>query len=264
MRLIFFGDAVGKNGRTALKKYYSELQTKYRFDIAILNGENVTHGSGLTYKHYLELLELGIDVITMGNHFLAKSEIRGYIDQAERLVRPLNFPLATPLGVGSKVFNIKGFTFRVSNVLGHLATMKKSFQTELPYVQLKQVVDHNVTPIHIVDVHAQFTSEKLGLAHYFSRTISAMLGTHTHVQTNDEQIISQHLGYISDVGMCGLADGIIGVAKQAAISRVVLNIPAVSDFETAGPLQINAVILDFDESSGACTHIEKVRIVEEY
>ena len=216
MRILFFGDIVGKNGRNAIKRNLGLLKSKFRADLVIANGENATHGKGLIENHYNELIEAGIDIITLGNHYLSKSESTEYIQHANRLVRPLNIKSDIG-GYGSVVIDIDDISIRVTNVLGQVFLHE---EVENPFDSLDQLINNSERAnIHIVDFHAEATGEKQALAWAFDGKVSAVLGTHTHVQTNDNRILENGTGYISDVGMCGPYNGVLGVKKEAVIAR---------------------------------------------
>ena len=184
MRILFFGDIVGKNGRNAIKRNLGLLKSKFRADLVIANGENATHGKGLIENHYNELIEAGIDIITLGNHYLSKSEITEYIQHANRLVRPLNIKSDIG-GYGSVVIDIDDISIRVTNVLGQVFLHE---EVENPFDSLDQLINNSEKAnIHIVDFHAEATGEKQALAWAFDGKVSAVLGTHTHVQTNDNR-----------------------------------------------------------------------------
>ena len=206
MRILFFGDIVGKNGRNAIKRNLGLLKSKFRADLVIANGENATHGKGLIENHYNELIEAGIDIITLGNHYLSKSEITEYIQHANRLARPLNIKSDIG-GYGSVVIDIDDISIRVTNVLGQVFLHE---EVENPFDSLDQLINNSERAnIHIVDFHAEATGEKQALAWAFDGKVSAVLGTHSHVQTNDNRILENGTGYISDAGLYTLTLAII-------------------------------------------------------
>ena len=216
MRILFFGDIVGKVGRKAVKDFLPKLVEKYHIDFVIANGENATHGKGLIEKHYNELIDAGVDCITLGNHYLSKKDINDYVDDATCLVRPLN--LITPFGgTGSMMFDVNGIKVRVSNILG-TAFMKEDVSS--PYLSLKQLLSEVEPSIHIVDFHAEATGEKMCFGYAFDGEVSAIIGTHTHVQTNDARILENGTAYISDVGMCGAANGVLGFEKHSVMNKI--------------------------------------------
>jgi len=259
MKILFFGDIVGQVGRNAIKHNVEKLVNKYQVDFVIANGENATHGKGLIEKHYYELLEAGIDCITLGNHYLSKNRILDYIEEADCLVRPLN--LATKFsGVGSRVFEVNGMKVRVTNVLG-TAFMKEEVSS--PYLSLKELIDSNQDEdsIHIVDFHAEATGEKACFGYAFDGLVSAVLGTHTHVQTNDAKILPKGTAFMSDVGMCGAANGVLGFEKNSVMNKTLFGDTARFELDTNDVEMINAVIFEIDEVSKKCLEIFPIKII---
>ena len=186
MKILFIGDIVGIVGRRMIHDHLNTFVEKYHIDFVIANAENATHGKGLIRHHYEELIDDGIDAITLGNHYDNKSEIRRYIDSADRLIRPLNLIHEYP-GEGSILFEYNGITIRVTNLLGS-AFMDENVNN--PYYSLLELINNEEkADIHIVDYHAEATGEKLCLAYALDGKVSAVLGTHTHVQTRDYQIL---------------------------------------------------------------------------
>lgn len=260
MKILFIGDVVGRIGRRMLKEkipYYAE---KYAIDFIIANGENVTHGKGLIKSHYYELLEAGVDAITLGNHYCSKSEITRYIDQADRLVRPLNIIKPFP-GEGSVVFELDKISIRVTNLLG-TAFMEEEVNS--PYYSLITLLDEaEPTNIHIVDFHAEATGEKLSLAYALDGKVSAVLGTHTHVQTNDAKILPNGTAFISDVGMTGFADGILGSDPDTVVNRIVYGKKSTFVTPEQGRGLFSAVVLDIDDATGCTKQIFPIYFQEE-
>lgn len=261
MRILFFGDIVGEVGRKAVLTNVEKLVQKYQIDFVIANGENATHGKGLIERHYLELIDGGVDCITLGNHYMSKDQILDYIDDATALVRPLNLSKRIG-GEGSVLFNIHGVEIRVTNILGE-AFMQEEVSS--PYYSLKQLIEslENEDSIHIVDYHGEATSEKIAFAYAFDGTVSAVLGTHTHVQTNDARILENGTGFISDVGMCGDANGVLGFEKHSVMNKTLFGNKSKFEIDVNGQQMINAVVLDIDESSKKCREIFPVKIFGE-
>src|SRR5690554_6715945 len=191
MRILFIGDIVSKVGRDAVRKLLPTIVEEHKIELVIANGENATHGRGLTKKHYQQLLSMGIEVITLGNHFDDRQEIRDYIGRVERLVRPLNLLEDYP-GKGSVVYTKNGIPIRVTNLLLE-SFMKRPVQS--PYASMAILLNQIQPSIHIVDIHGEATAEKLALAHAFDGRVTAMLGTHTHVQTRDYQVLENGTAY---------------------------------------------------------------------
>ncbi len=261
MKILFFGDIVGQVGRNAIKHYTEKLVKKYQVDFVIANGENATHGKGLIEKHYYELLDAGVDCITLGNHYLSKDRILDYIEDADALVRPLNL-LRDFGGEGSVTFEVKGQLIRVTNILG-TAFMKEEVAS--PYLTLKGLIDNNQNEnsIHIVDFHAEATGEKACFGYAFDGLVSAVLGTHTHVQTNDAKILPKGTGFITDVGMCGAANGVLGFEKGSVMNKTLFGDTARFELDTKDTEMINAVIMNIDDESKKCLEIFSIKLLGE-
>lgn len=232
---------------------------KYHIDFVIANAENATHGKGLIRHHYEELIDDGIDVITLGNHYDNKSEIRRYIDSADRLIRPLNLIHEYP-GEGSILFEYNGITIRVTNLLGS-AFMDENVNN--PYYSLLELINNEEkADIHIVDYHAEATGEKLCLAYALDGKVSAVLGTHTHVQTRDYQILENGTAFISDVGMTGFVSGALGFSKESVIKKIVYGEMSRFELPTKGKGLLSAVVLDIDELTGKTKEIFPIYFLE--
>ena len=254
LKILFFGDLVGRPGRFAVRDFLEKYKLNYDFIIA--NVENASHGFGLTEKNYNELSEYGLNCMTSGNHIWDKKEIFSYIDKADKLIRPFNYPKNTP-GVGSRVFEIEGgIKIGVINVLGRVFLSP----VESPWTVVKSEIEHlkTVTPIVIVDFHAEATAEKICFARFCSELgVSAFFGTHTHVQTADEQIIN-NMGYITDAGFCGAAESVIGMDYKTSLNRFTTVIPERYDVADSNVVQINAVEVEFNQVSGHTVAIKRV------
>ena len=219
MNILFVGDIVGKVGRKALKKNLSFVRKKYNIDFVIANGENISNGRGMNQKHYKFLKELGINCITLGNHYKDRPEIIDYLDFADEVVRPLNIINDFP-GCGSKLFYCKGVKIRITNILGQAFS---KITVDDPYLSLKKVIDNDDSDIHIVDFHAEATGEKKALAYSLGDSVSALIGTHTHVQTRDAQILNTGIFFMSDVGMCGSYNSVLGDEINSVVKRIIFH-----------------------------------------
>lgn len=256
MRFLFFGDIVSKPGRDIIAKYLPLIKKDYCIDVVLGNGENVAHGRGITAGTYNELCNLGFEAITLGNHFLNGTQSNSFWESSSKIVRPLNIhPSAA--GCGSRVFEHNGIKFRVTNVLGR--SFINALSPRNPFDALDEVIASNDVKIHIVDFHAEATGEKLAFAWNYDGKVSCVLGTHTHVQTADARVLPNGTACISDVGMCGPYNGILGVEKDYIIYRTRTGLP--TKFEIAkGPAQLSAVVLDIDEDSGKTKSIQTIYI----
>ena len=261
MKILFLGDIVGKVGRRVVVNNLEKLVKKYQVDFVIANGENATHGKGLIEKHYYELLNAGVDCITLGNHYLSKDRILDFIEDADALVRPLNLSKRIG-GEGSRLFSVNGVNIRVTNVLG-TAFMKEEVAS--PYYSLKSLIDtlQNEDSIHIVDYHAEATGEKMCFGYVFDGLVSAVLGTHTHVQTNDAKILENGTAFISDIGMCGAANGVLGFEKNSVIKVTMFGEKDRFGFDEQDQGLINGVVLTIDETTHKALEIVPIKFLEE-
>lgn len=256
MNILFIGDIVGAPGRDAVKKLLPGLKKEFDLHFAIANAENAAGGSGITSRVAAELFEAGLDVLTSGDHIWKKSDIFELINQEERILRPINFPSGAP-GRGSNIFKTKkGLQVGVINVNGRvfMEPLECPFKTTLTAAEslLKD------TKIIIVDIHAEATSEKNALGWYLDGKVSAVLGTHTHIQTADEKILPQGTAYITDVGMAGPYDSVIGRRVEDVLQRFLTQIPV--KFEVASEnVQVHGVALDIDEKTGKAKAITRIQ-----
>ncbi len=259
LKILFFGDMVGKPGRYVLRDYLSAHKEKYDFVIA--NVENASHGFGLTEKNYNEISEYGVDCMTSGNHIWDKKEILNYIDKADKLVRPFNYPLNTP-GFGSRIFELaNGVKIAVINLLGRVFMSPVDSQWDKAVDEIKRLKE--ITPIVIVDLHAEATAEKICFGRFCSELgVSAFFGTHTHVQTADERIING-MGYITDAGFCGVYDSVIGMDYKTSLNRFITCIPERYDVADANVVQLNAVEVEINPISGHTVAIKRVFLLSD-
>lgn len=255
IKILFFGDMVGKPGRLAVRNFLAE--NKQNYDFIIANGENASHGFGLTLKNYNNLLDFGINCITSGNHIWDKKDIWEYIDTAENLVRPLNYPKGTK-GVGWRVFEIfDGVKIGVINLLGRVFMSP----LESPFECVKEAIEEikKVTPIIIIDFHAEATAEKVCFAKFCSDLgASAVFGTHTHIQTADEKILNEKTAYITDAGFCGVLDSVIGIEYKTSLNKFLTCMPERYEVAQNSEVQINAVEVEIDINTGYAVAIKRI------
>lgn len=251
MRVLFIGDIVGRIGRNIVKKKISDFVEKYDIDFVIANGENATHGKGLNYHNYEELIDSGVDCITLGNHYDSKHELRGYIADVSDLVRPANLIKEFP-GSGSAIFDINGVSIRVINILGSAFINE---EVSSPYVAIKDILDSEEVKINIIDFHGESTSEKQCHGYVFDGEISALLGTHTHVQTRDAHILPKGTAYISDVGMCGEKESVIGFNKESVVDKVIFGKQSRFTLDDSGNALFSAVVINIDDETGLAKEI---------
>ena len=255
MRILFLGDIVGRPGRELVRRGLAGLVDQYRIDLVIANAENAAAGFGITREIGDQLLEYGIDVMTSGNHIWDKKEALDYIGAESRLLRPANYPAGVP-GNGSYLARTRdGQSVGVVNLMGRvfMLNIDDPFSCALREIEaLRQR-----TRIIFVDFHAEATSEKIAMGWHLDGRVTAVIGTHTHVQTADERILPKGTAYLTDVGMTGPHDSVIGVEIAPALGRFLNAMPA--RFETAtGNPRLNAVVVEADAATGRATDIERV------
>ena len=274
IKILFFGDLVGKPGRYAVRdflngEFFSAREHTGRLSsfqpfnpsslqqtFVIANVENASHGFGLTEKNYNDISGYGVDCMTSGNHIWDKKDIFSYIENAPKLLRPINYPQGTP-GKGSGIFETAGgVKIGVISVLGRVFMNLVDSQWEIVKEEIARI--KQITPIVIIDFHAEATAEKICFAKYCSELgVSAFFGTHTHVQTADECIIN-HTGYITDAGFCGARDGVIGMEYKTSLNRFLTGIPERYDVADSSAVQINAVEVEIDVSTGYAVAIKRI------
>lgn len=255
IKVIFLGDIVGKPGRVAVRDFLQNNDTFKNYDFIIANIENASHGFGLTEKNYKDFLEYGVNAMTCGNHIWDKRDIYNYIDSADKLLRPINYPQGTR-GVGSRIFDMGEFKIGVINVLGRVFMNL----VDSPWQMVKEEIERikQFTPIVVIDFHAEATAEKICFGKFCSELgASAFWGTHTHVQTADESIING-MGYITDAGFCGASDGVIGMDYQTSLARFLTAIPERYEVAKGETTQVNAVEVHIDSSSGKALSIKRI------
>lgn len=247
MRIIFIGDIFARPGRKVLRRFLTEVKEIFKPDFVIANGENAAHGAGITEEIADEILASGVDLLTGGNHTFDKRNSWDFLDRKPFVLRPANYPEGTP-GKGYALLERQGLKLAVINVQGRvdLSPINSPFDVSINFVN--ELI--NETQSIIVDFHAEATSEKKAMGFFLDGKVSAVLGTHTHVQTSDEKILPRGTAYITDVGMCGVEDSIIGLDKEIALRRFLTLLPWI--FQPAeGKVAVDYVVLDIDESGKA-------------
>lgn len=257
--ILFLGDIVGRPGRFAVKYFIENIETfiDNKPDFTIVNCENASHGFGLTEKNYNELSSLEIDVLTSGNHIWDRKEIFNYIDNADKLIRPLNYPSSTP-GKGSLIVSKNGSSIGVINLLGRI--FMDPYESPWEIVKSEIIKLQTQTPIIIIDFHAEATAEKMAFFHYISELgVTAMFGTHTHVQTADEKIYNS-TAYITDAGYCGASNSIIGMDISSSLCRLTSLLPSRYEIPVINETTINGVLLSVNQTTGIPTKINRINI----
>jgi len=256
MKILFIGDIVGSPGRNAIKGLVPALRKEYALDFVIANAENASGGSGVTRAVADELFAAEVDVLTSGDHIWKKKEIFEFIGEESRLLRPANYPLGSP-GSGATVFNVNNETkIGVINLNGRVFMEPLECPFKAARTAQKQLAKE--TKIILIDIHAEATSEKVALGWYMDGLVSAVVGTHTHIQTADERILPGGTAFISDAGMTGPYDSVIGRKIEDVLERFLTQIP--TRFEVAeGNIQLHGVIIDVDEHSGKARTINRIQ-----
>ncbi|WP_202214687.1 TIGR00282 family metallophosphoesterase [Methylacidimicrobium sp. AP8] len=257
MKVLFLGDVVGEAGREVVRIAVARLRQERTIDFVVANGENAAGGSGITPKITYELLRYGVDVITLGDHAWDQREIIPFMADEPRLLRPLNYPPNTP-GSGSIVVQGNGKKLGVICVLGRTFMTP---QTDNPFLAIRPALEamRRETPCILVDFHSEATSEKIAFGRYLDGQVSAVLGTHTHVQTADGTILPGGTAYLTDVGFCGAHDSVIGRDAHSVIQRYVTLLPQRFGLATKG-LQADGVLLTLEDSSGRATALEPIQL----
>ncbi len=245
-RILVIGDVVGRTGRKVLFSHLAELQKEFDIHFTVVNGENAVTRNGITEKYAYQMLEAGTDVITLGNHAFDKSDIFPMLEKGERIIRPLNYPPERP-GDGVYLTEKNGVRIAVINLIGRVYLDEKN---SCPFVTGKKAAENlkDRADVILVDFHAEATSEKQALGYYLDGEITALYGTHTHVQTNDERILPGGTAYLTDVGMTGPVESVIGLKKEIAIPRFLGE--RTKTFEWAeGEGMINGIVYEIDGST---------------
>lgn len=258
MNILFIGDIYGKLGRETIEKYLGKIKDDYRINYVIANGENAAHGRGITQQIYKGFLEQGIQAVTMGNHTFDNRDIYNFIDQAKNLIRPANLDSSVP-GKGYDIFNYNQYKVAIINLSG------RTYMTpcDSPFRVFDEIYEKvkKITPIIIVDFHAEATSEKIAFGYYVDGRATAVIGTHTHVATADSRILPKNTAYITDVGMTGPLNGVIGVEKDTVINRFINGLPARFTPLEEGDSQLNAVVVSIDKNTGKALKIDRINII---
>lgn len=256
-KILFIGDIIGKPGRIAVRELLPRLVGEYSPDLVIANGENAAGGFGITTEVAEEIKRLQVDVITSGNHIWDKKEIYDYIRNEKRLLRPANYPPGAP-GAGWAVFECaSGVKVGVVNLLGRVFMDN----VDCPFRTGREIVSkiREETPVVFVDFHAETTSEKAAIGWHLDGLASAVVGTHTHVQTSDERVLPGGTAYITDAGMTGPTDSVIGMQKDSIIQRFLSQMPVKFDVAARG-IELQGVFVKINNSDGRASGIERIKV----
>lgn len=260
MRVLFIGDVVGSLGRDTVTTYLPRLKKKYRPQVTVLNGENAASGRGITGKIYKKFLQDGVDVVTMGNHTWDNRDIFEFIGEAKKMVRPANFPEGTP-GQGMVFVKVNALELAVINLQARV------FMTALddPFVKIDELIEEarKRTPFIFLDFHGETTSEKQAMGWYVDGRVSAIVGTHTHVQTNDARVLPNGTAYLTDAGMTGPYDGVLGMKKDGVLDKFITALPHRFEVVESGRSILSGCVVDIDEKTGLAKSIETIQISED-
>jgi len=253
--ILCLGDIIGITGRFALNRYLDNIKKEHNIDFVIANGENVANGIGITRDTAKELFLSGVDVITTGNHVWNNKDVFAIIVGEHRLLRPYNYPNQSP-GLGYYIYDMLGVKIAVLNMLGRTFMDPVDCPFQKAQIAIKHIKER--TDIIFIDFHAEASAEKQAFAYYLDGEVTAVFGTHTHIQTADERILPKGTAYITDIGMCGSYDSVIGMKKEAAIARFVTKMPHRFEVETVNPM-INGVVIEIDSENGKAKKITRIK-----
>lgn len=261
LRILMLGDIVGKTGRAIFQKHIGRLKREFFLDAIIVNGENSSQGRGITSRTMNFFKHNGVDVVTSGNHVWHNKEILSYLDQNQDLLRPANYPGGCP-GTGVTTFACKGYTIGVMNLQGR--TFMRD-QVECPFKTAESLLTYVKAKADciFVDFHAEASSEKMGLAYFLDGKITGLVGTHTHVQTADERILPGGTAYITDLGMAGSLNSMIGMIKEPIIQHFITQLPVRFTVDSSVPVMMTGVIIEADPTTGKAVNIERIKVVDD-
>lgn len=256
MKVLMIGDVVGQGGCDYLRQTLPQLKREHGADLVVVNGENSAEGNGITPQSAAALYDSGADVITTGNHALRRREVYDLLEEGEAILRPANLHREAP-GVGRYLWEKGRLQVLIVNLLGtvYLDSL------ESPFDAMERLLEDAETPLVIVDFHAEATAEKIAFARYFDGRVSLIAGTHTHVQTADETIFPGGTGYITDLGMCGGVESVLGVKIPLAVQRLRTKLPV--RFENAsGPMKLGGILAEIDERTGRTVEIRRIALAQ--
>lgn len=260
MKILFLGDVMGRAGRRAVTEKLPKLREEWRLDFVVVNGENASNGMGLSGEHAKALLEAGADCITLGDHAFDQKDMLQFIEQEPRIIRPLNFAKGAP-GRGHRVFSDRrGRKILVTQVLGNVF-MKRAFDDPFSAADavLRQHVLGGAVQAALVDVHCEATSEKMGMGHFCDGRASVVVGTHTHIPTGDAQVLNGGTAYLTDAGMCGDYNSVIGMEKAEPMRRFVTGMPKSRFTPALGEATLSGVYVETDDRTGLATSVKMIR-----
>lgn len=258
-KILFLGDIVGKNGRRAVSEILPQWKKKYKANFVIANGENLAHGFGFTERTIDEMVLAGVDFFTSGNHCFKKIDFERLTRERNNIIRPANYPEGN-IGEGYKILTVAGYKLLVINLIGRVF-FRESF--DCPFRRLDSILAETASKkidFTIVDFHAEATAEKKTLAFYADGRVSALIGSHTHIQTNDARVLPKGTAYLTDVGFCGTRDSIIGFQIETIVKQYLSQSSFSKEVEECGVSEINAVLIEFD---GKTKQVIKIDLLQE-
>ena len=260
LKILLIGDLFGKTGRSIFARHIKALQEKHAIDATIVNGENAADGKGITPDIVKFLQEHQVQVVTTGNHVWDKKDIISYMSEHDTVLRPANYPERCP-GTGMTFFDCKGFTVGVINLMGRLFM---PVQLDCPFEKAEQLLKESqaITPIMIVDFHAEVAAEKQALGYFLDGRVSVVVGTHTHVQTADAMILPKGTAYLTDLGMGGSLNSMIGAKKEALLYKLMTQMPVRHEVSSDAPYVLSGTVVAIDTITGKSLSIETVYIVD--
>ena len=261
MRLIFLGDVVGKSGRDAVYEQLPIMRERYKPDLVVVNGENAAHGFGITEDIYLKLREAGADVVTLGNHSFDQKEALIFIERERNLLRPINWPAGCPGRGAQLVETAKGQRVLVLQAMGRVM-IEPQLDDPFPAVlrEIEQCKLGRDADAILIDLHAEASSEKMAMGHFVDGRASLVVGTHTHTPTADHQILPGGTAYMTDAGMCGDYDSIIGMAKEEPLQRFLRKLPIERMKPAEGPATVCGVAVETDDRTGLAVMVAPIRV----
>lgn len=258
MKILIIGDIYSSSGRDMIEKYVPKLREKYNINFIVANGENIAHGNGINERYYHFLLDQKINVVTLGNHAWGNADIFNFICNARNLVRPLNMPSGTP-GVGYVTVNYNNVLITVFQVMGR-TFMGTSL--DCPFQTTEKLLKEVKSDLYICDFHGEATSEKIAFGYHFDGRVDIIVGTHTHVQTNDAHLLPKGTMYMTDLGMTGSLDGVIGVEPKNIIKKFLTGLPVRHNPMETGRKQICGLLVDINEKTRKVTNFDIINVVE--
>ncbi len=256
MNILIIGDIVGKPGRHAVHQCMARVKKDFAIDFTVANGENVAGGFGIQPDSFRGILDAGVDAVTTGNHIWSKKESRGILETDPRLLRPLNYPVENP-GRGWNIYECKGVSIGVLNLIGRVFM----HPVDCPFKAADKAVGEMASraKIILVDMHAEATSEKRAMGWFLDGRVSSVTGTHTHIMSADEEILPGGTAYLTDIGMCGSPNSVIGVKKELILKKFLTSSPVKFEISEELPYLFQAVVVTVDEITGRASKIERIR-----